>query len=164
MIDIFTHRSPLGDLWLGATADGRLCLCEFAPSRPAVLKRFIDKPGSGKMPAVVKTAMRQLDEYFAGHRREFELPLAQPGTPFQTLVWNALRSIPYGSTITYAQLADSIGRPTACRAAASACRANALGIIVPCHRVIGSSSALTGYAGGLDRKRALLSLEGSLLQ
>lgn len=111
------------------------------------------------MSAVVERAMRQLGEYFAGERRAFDLPLVQPGTPFQQEVWRALRRIPYGTTISYGQLAVSVGRPTAYRAVAAACRANAIGIIVPCHRVIGSSSALTGYAGGLDRKRRLLALE-----
>ncbi|MDE7376952.1 MAG: methylated-DNA--[protein]-cysteine S-methyltransferase [Muribaculaceae bacterium] len=160
MIDIFTYSSPLGEIWLGATADGALCLCEFAPSRPAILRRFRSAPGSdGLMPKTVELAMHQLDEYFAGQRQEFDLPLTQPGTPFQQEVWRALRRIPYGTTISYAQLAATIGRPTAYRAVAAACRANAIGIIVPCHRVIGSSSALTGYAGGLDRKRRLLDLE-----
>lgn len=111
------------------------------------------------MPLVVEAAMRQLGEYFTGQRQEFDLPLYQPGTPFQQQVWKALRDIPYGTTVSYAQLAASIGRPSAYRAVAAACQANAIGIIVPCHRVIGSSSALTGYAGGLDRKRWLLALE-----
>lgn len=160
MIDIFTYSSPLGEIWLGATIDDRLCLCEFAPSRPTVLRRFAPEPGGdGTMPTVVETATRQLDEYFAGERHTFDLPLHQPGTPFQQEVWNALRRIPYGTTISYSQLATAIGRPTACRAVAAACRANAIGIIVPCHRVIGSSSALTGYAGGLERKSFLLDFE-----
>lgn len=159
MIDIFTYASPLGEIWLGAEASGSLCLCEFAPSRPDVLRRFRSETGGGPMPAVVERAMRQLGEYFAGERQEFDLPLVQPGTPFQQEVWHALRRIPYGTTISYGQLAASIGRPTACRAVAAACQANAIGIIVPCHRVIGSSAALTGYAGGLDRKRYLLALE-----
>lgn len=160
MIDIFTYDSPLGEIWLGATADGRLCLCEFSAPRPGVLRRFSSCPGcDGAMSAVAERAKRQLDEYFAGRRREFDLPLFQPGTPFQQEVWEALKRIQYGATITYGELASSIARPTACRAVASACRANAIGIIVPCHRVIGASSKLTGYAGGLDRKRSLLELE-----
>lgn len=101
----------------------------------------------------------QLAEYFEGTRTEFELPLALHGTPFQLTVWRALCTIPYGETISYGQLADRIGRPTASRAVGLANGKNPIGIVVPCHRVIGATGDLTGYGGGLDRKRMLLDFE-----
>jgi AraC family transcriptional regulator, regulatory protein of adaptative response / methylated-DNA-[protein]-cysteine methyltransferase len=101
----------------------------------------------------------QLDEYFRGDRREFDLPLHVPGTEFQTRVWNALRQIPCGTTTSYARLAESIGQPNAVRAVARANGENRMAIIIPCHRVIGSDGTLVGYGGGLWRKRKLLDLE-----
>lgn len=103
--------------------------------------------------------IEQLEEYFAGRRRDFELELALAGTPFQRGVWSALREIPYGETISYGDLAERIGRPSAARAVGMANGRNPIGIIVPCHRVVGSTGDLTGYGGGLDRKRRLLDLE-----
>jgi len=108
---------------------------------------------------VLVAARRQLEEYFAGQRRHFDLPLAPRGTAFQREVWQALTAIPYGATTSYGALAASLGRPSASRAVGAANGRNPLGIIVPCHRVIGSAGALTGYAGGLERKQALLALE-----
>ena len=104
---------------------------------------------------------RQLAEYFARRRREFELTLAPEGTPFQLATWLALRSIPYGSTISYAELAGRVGRPAASRAVGAANGQNPLPIVVPCHRVIGKDGSLTGFGGGLPAKRALLELEGA---
>jgi methylated-DNA-[protein]-cysteine S-methyltransferase len=104
---------------------------------------------------------RQLEEYFAGERRVFDLPVAPPGTPFQQRVWTELQRIGYGETISYAELAARIGRPTAIRAAGAANGANPVSIIIPCHRVIGSDGSLTGYGGGLEAKRRLLELERS---
>lgn len=104
-------------------------------------------------------ARRELLEYFAGRRTSFEIPLAPRGTPFQKRVWEALRRIPHGSTASYAEIARAVGSPGAARAVGAANRRNPLAIIVPCHRVIGSNGTLTGYAGGLARKRALLDLE-----
>ena len=101
----------------------------------------------------------QLLAYFAGELREFEVALAPSGTPFQTSVWSALREIPYGSTCSYGDLAVAVGRPTAVRAVGAANGRNPIGIVVPCHRVVGSGGSLTGYAGGLERKRYLLDLE-----
>jgi O-6-methylguanine DNA methyltransferase len=101
----------------------------------------------------------QLRAYFAGERRDFELPLAARGTPFQREVWAAVAAIPYGETAAYAQIAAAVGRPSACRAVGAANGRNPLPVIVPCHRVIGAAGALTGYGGGLDRKRSLLDLE-----
>ena len=104
-------------------------------------------------------AAAELAEYFAGTRREFTLPLAPAGTPFQQAVWEALRTIPYGETRTYGQIAAQIGRPTACRAVGMANNRNPIAIVVPCHRVVGSTGALVGYAGGLGGKTHLLNLE-----
>jgi methylated-DNA-[protein]-cysteine S-methyltransferase len=106
-------------------------------------------------------AVRQLEEYFAGRRRVFDLPLAPTGTDFQQRVWRALCSIPYGETLSYAQLAHRIGAASGARAVGLANGANPLPVIVPCHRVIGSDGSLTGFGGGLAIKHALLTLEGA---
>ena len=104
-------------------------------------------------------AAAELAEYFAGTRREFTLPLAPEGTPFQRAVWDALRTIPYGESRSYKQIAAQIGRPTACRAVGMANHRNPIAIVVPCHRVVGSGGTLVGYAGGLEAKAYLLGLE-----
>ncbi len=101
----------------------------------------------------------QLREYFAGERTSFEVPLALAGSPFERRVWSALREIPYGQTISYGELARRIGQPTAARAVGLANGRNPIGVIVPCHRVIGADGSLTGYGGGVGRKRLLLELE-----
>lgn len=106
-------------------------------------------------------ARRQLDEYFAGKRRRFDLPLAPAGTDFQRRVWWALLAIPYGEAISYGELARRVGKPRAARAVGAANGANPIAIIIPCHRVVGASG-IGGYAGGLDIKRHLLALEGAL--
>lgn len=117
----------------------------------------------GALPAVLRTAAHQLEQYFAGTRQQFDVPLAPAGTPFQRSVWTALDSIPYGETITYGELAASVGRPGAFRAVGQANGANPLPIFHPCHRVVAAGGHLGGYGGGLDVKRALLALEGSPL-
>ena len=104
-------------------------------------------------------AVQQLAAYFAGELTSFDLPIAPTGTDFQRSVWTALQSIPYGQTWSYAQLADKIGKPAAVRAVGLANGRNPVAIVIPCHRVIGSDGSLTGYGGGLDRKRFLLDLE-----
>jgi methylated-DNA-[protein]-cysteine S-methyltransferase len=106
-------------------------------------------------------ARRELREYFAGRRTQFGIPLAPCGTPFQQRVWEALRRIPFGATSSYRDIARAVGAPDAVRAVGAANGRNPIAIVVPCHRVIGSDGTLTGYAGGLDRKRALLELEGA---
>jgi methylated-DNA-[protein]-cysteine S-methyltransferase len=112
---------------------------------------------------VLREAVTQLREWFAGGRAQFELPLdLQGGTPFQQSVWAALCAIPHGATTSYAALARQLGRPQAARAIGAAVGRNPLSIVVPCHRVVGTGGALTGYAGGLERKTALLRLEGTL--
>lgn len=108
---------------------------------------------------LLQEAEEQLNEYFAGVRREFDLPLAAKGTPFQQAVWAQLRKIPYGEVRTYGQLAAALGKPKASRAVGSACHCNPLCIVVPCHRVIGADGSLTGYAEELDIKEYLLELE-----
>lgn len=117
----------------------------------------------GRLPASLRTAARQLDEYFAGKRRTFSVPLAPSGTPFQLAVWKALAEIPYGETITYGELAANVGRPRAFRAAGQANGANPLPIFYPCHRVVAAGGRLGGYGGGLGVKRQLLALERSPL-
>jgi methylated-DNA-[protein]-cysteine S-methyltransferase len=104
----------------------------------------------------------QLDEYFAGKRTQFDLPLHPSGTPFQIEVWEALKAIPYGEVRSYGDIAEQIGRPGASRAVGLANGRNPISVIVPCHRVIGASGSLTGYGGGLERKRLLLDLEADV--
>lgn len=104
-------------------------------------------------------AAAQLAEYFAGKRRVFDIPIAPQGTPFQVAVWQALLEIPYGETRSYGQIATAVGNPKASRAVGMACNRNPIWIVIPCHRVVGSNKNLTGYAGGLDMKQALLDLE-----
>jgi methylated-DNA-[protein]-cysteine S-methyltransferase len=109
-------------------------------------------------------AVEQLEDYFAGRLTEFDLRLGSAGTPFQRQVWDALQKVPYGETVSYGELADRLGRPTAARAVGFANGHNPISIIVPCHRVVGANGALTGYGGGLDRKRHLLTFERSVRQ
>jgi methylated-DNA-[protein]-cysteine S-methyltransferase len=109
-----------------------------------------------------EAAVAQLDEYFAGQRHTFDLPLAPRGTAFRKLVWKALRAIPYGQTATYGEIARAIGQPQASRAIGGANHHNPLAIVIPCHRVIGADGSMTGYGGGLARKRMLLDLEAGL--
>ena len=111
---------------------------------------------------VLQAAEAQLDEYFAGSRTRFELPLAPQGTAFQLGVWQELARIPYGVTISYAELAQRVGKPTATRAVGAANGRNPLPIVLPCHRVIGADGALTGFGGGLPMKEFLLKLEGAM--
>lgn len=113
----------------------------------------------GRLAPILDDTRRQLDEYFERRRTAFDLPLAPTGTPFQLACWRTLQEIPYGRTWTYAEVACHIGRPDAVRAVGAANGANPIAIIVPCHRVIGSSGSLTGYGGGLDRKSWLLDHE-----
>lgn len=143
--------SPVGPLTLAAEG-GALTAIDFgAPAG------FAD--GAPTASPLLTEAARQLAAYFSGELREFDLPLRPSGTPFQLAVWEALRRIPYGATVTYGELARGIGRPTAARAVGGANHRNPLAIVVPCHRVIGADGTLTGYAGGLDIKSALLAVE-----
>jgi methylated-DNA-[protein]-cysteine S-methyltransferase len=110
--------------------------------------------------AIIKEASQQLDEYLEGRRKRFDLPVFAKGTPFQLLVWEALKTIPYGETRSYKDIAIQIGKAKACRAVGMANNRNPLSIVIPCHRVIGSKGELVGYGGGLDIKKQLLCLEG----
>lgn len=110
--------------------------------------------------AAIKPVARQVDDYFAKKRREFDLPLAAKGTPFQQAVWDQLCKIPYGETISYGEMARRIGNPDAQRAVGMANNANPIGLIVPCHRVVGSNGKLVGFASGVEMKAALLRFEG----
>src|SRR5256885_15392195 len=143
--------SPVGPLTLEATHDG-LTRIEFGAGETSV---------QAGLP-VLQQAIRQLEEFFAGKRKTFDVPLALRGTPFQLEVWSSLLRIPYGATRTYAEIAKSIGRPAATRAVGAANGANPIPIIVPCHRVIGSNGSLTGFGGGIDVKRWLLDFEKNL--
>ena len=149
--------SPVGPLMLAAGDDG-LRHIEFRENRHPANRS--DWHG-GDSP-VLQAAEAQLREYFAGERRAFDLPLAPRGTPFQLQVWQALAGIPYGSTVSYAQLAQAVGNPEAMRAVGAANGRNPLPIVLPCHRVIGADGALVGFGGGLPVKEFLLRLEGAL--
>jgi len=150
-------ESPIGRLLLqsdgvavtGLHTDGRGC-----PALDA--GAWTHDPNGGPLPL----AVRQLDEYFAGRRREFDLPLRLEGTDFQQRAWQALKEIPYGATWSYGQQAKRIGNPKASRAVGLANGRNPISILVPCHRVIGADGSLTGYGGGVERKRWLLAHEG----
>ena len=121
-------------------------------------------PGRHEAGGVIDRAAAQLDEYFAGDRTAFDLPLATAGSPLQERVWAALRTVPYGTTTTYGQIAKGLGLgPTAARAVGAANGRNPLSIVVPCHRVVGASGSLTGYAGGLEAKRRLLTHEARIV-
>ncbi|MEU1671433.1 methylated-DNA--[protein]-cysteine S-methyltransferase [Streptomyces roseifaciens] len=146
--------SPYGPLTLVAT-DGRLCGLYMEGQRHRPPRETFGEPD----PAAFARAREQLEEYFAGSRTAFDLPLALAGTGFQRTVWNALLEIPYGETVSYGLLAARIGRPSAARAVGLANGKNPVGIIVPCHRVVGANGALTGYGGGLPRKQRLLDFE-----
>jgi methylated-DNA-[protein]-cysteine S-methyltransferase len=153
------YESPLGTMLLAATGRG-LCGVWFEGQRHGPDARtWREDP---EHPVLVET-MAQLRAYFAGERTSFDLPLdLQGGTPFQQSVWSALLGIPRGGTTSYAALARDVGKPQAARAIGAAVGRNPVSIVVPCHRVLGTGGGLTGYAGGLERKTALLKLEGAL--
>lgn len=160
------YQSPCGEMLLGAAGD-RLCLCNWAqelhPGRVeqrlrTILKAQFEECGQ-ILPEVLQRTVRELDEYFRGERRDFDIPLLLAGSDFQKRVWQQLPRIPYGQTASYGELAAAIGSPRSVRAVANANGANAISIILPCHRVIGSDGRLTGYGGGLRAKQYLLDLE-----
>ncbi|SIN67569.1 methylated-DNA--[protein]-cysteine S-methyltransferase [Algoriphagus halophilus] len=129
------------------------------------LLRFTEDPVSDEsLEGMVKEVKHQLDEYLSGKRKVFDLPLDLKGTDFQKSVWQAVNEIPFGQTTTYMKLSQKLGNPAAIRAVGAAIGANPILVIVPCHRIIGTNGQLTGYAGGLERKQALLELEGFPVQ
>ena len=148
MISHTSFASPYGPLMIGWEDERILFIGPYLEDVPCI-------PPSG--PAIA--AMEQLDEYFRGCRTTFDLPLRFEGTAFQKSVWNALARIPYGDVRTYSQIAAAIGNPKAVRAVGQAANRNPLWILIPCHRVVGQNGTLTGYAGGLAMKQALLDLE-----
>ncbi|MBI5433028.1 MAG: methylated-DNA--[protein]-cysteine S-methyltransferase [Planctomycetes bacterium] len=150
--------TPLGTLSASLDADGRLWELVFVDARAGTLSPELARTRDDLSPELAHVR-DELAAYFAGERERFELELSPRGTPFQHMVWQALRAIPFGETRSYAELARAIGRPKAVRAVGAANGANPWAIVVPCHRVIGADGSLTGYAGGLERKRALLELE-----
>lgn len=157
------YPSPVGDMILGSYGD-KLCICDWTVEkrRGTIDRRICRHLNAGYeegISDIIKKTIAQLDEYFAGKRREFSIPVVFTGSSFQCRVWEELMKIPYGATISYAELARRIGNPKAVRAVASANATNPISILVPCHRVIGSNSKLTGYGGGLDAKQGLLALE-----
>lgn len=156
-----TLDSPLGELLLAGTErGGRFALASVSmPGQRGGVALGADWRRAG---AEFTDAARQIQAYFAGELRTFDLPLAPVGSEFRRRVWRALDAIPYGSTVSYRQLAAAAGSPGAVRAVGGAVGANPLLIVRPCHRVIGANGSLTGFAGGLDRKRRLLVLEGAL--
>jgi methylated-DNA-[protein]-cysteine S-methyltransferase len=159
-----TVDSPCGPLICVVDENGAVVRIAFSQGRDAQkiteMKAEIDSIEDAGRTAEVR---RQLDEYFAGQREEFDLPLAPRGTPFELSVWEELRRIPFGETRSYADIARALGKPAATRAVGRANGANPLPIVVPCHRVIGSNGSLTGFGGGLDNKVRLLELEGRRL-
>ena len=167
VITVKPYTSPIGVLLLGSLED-RLCLCDWRITADTTAhSRRIDHRLQARLSAtyqegtskVIEAVQSQLEEYFAGKRTSFHVPLLLSGTDFQLRVWKELLQIPYGVSLSYGELACRIGKPAAVRAVANANNANPLSVLVPCHRVIGSHHQLTGYGGGLELKRQLLCLE-----
>lgn len=155
-----TISSPVGDLHTYASAEGLHAVLwpGLDPARYG-LKAAAEPSATGE--AILDELATQLSEYFDGERSAFDVPVAPRGTEFQRAAWTALRRIPYGTTRTYTQQAEAIGRPRAVRAIGAANGRNPISIVIPCHRVVGADGRLTGFAGGLDAKRFLLELEAS---
>ena len=157
------YHSPCGDLILGAYQD-KLCLCDWLTERHRPLAdhrlvKLLDARFEETSSDILRKAAEELDEYFAGKRRTFDIPLLFVGTDFQKAVWHGLLSVPYGETKSYGWLAERIGNPKAVRAVGLANGSNSISIFAPCHRIIGANGTLTGYGGGLPAKRFLLHLE-----
>ena len=160
------YESPCGTLLLGSFG-GRLCLCDWQVEKHRThvddrLRRLLKAEFTDGTSSVIERAVAQLDEYFAGRRKTFDVPLLFVGTDFQKTVWDKLLDIPFGETISYGEMVRQIGRPKSVRAVANANGANAISIFAPCHRVIGSDRTLTGYGGGLAAKEFLLRLENAI--
>lgn len=151
------YGSPIGQIQISAKS-GRIIEASFCTQEQGRFSEGLDQGPEGQ---VLDQACQQLDEFFDGYRKRFDVPIALMGSPFQLKVWSVLLQIPYGRTLTYGDLARVIGEPGASRAVGAANAANPLAIFVPCHRVIGSDGSLTGFAGGVEAKRTLLDLEGA---
>jgi len=166
IIKLQYYPTDYGELILGSF-DEKLCLCDwrYRKAREAVdsrLQKGLKADYNEESSLVVEQTITQLHEYFNRQRTTFDIPLLFVGTDFQKSVWNALLQVPYGTTDTYSGLSKRLNNPDAIRAVAAANGANSISIIVPCHRIIGSNRELVGYAGGIQSKRKLLQLEGSL--
>ena len=162
------YASPYGDLIIGSYED-QLCLCDwrYRKSRESIDRRIQDALKASFVEAgslIIEKCKEQLQEYFRGERRDFDIPVLLVGSEFQKRVWESLMEIPYGKTLSYISLSRKLGDEKAIRAVARANGENAFSIIVPCHRILGSDGSLTGYAGGLRVKKKLLQLEGASLQ
>jgi methylated-DNA-[protein]-cysteine S-methyltransferase len=162
-INIRYHNMPIGGVVFGSF-QGKLCLLDFGErGGRSVAEDRISRALNAELveqdDEVMRGTSRQLDEYLEGQRSGFDIAMLMVGTDFQRRVWKSLMRIPYGTTSTYGQVAQDIASPRAVRAVGNACGANPIGIIVPCHRVIGSNGELVGYGGGLPLKRRLLALE-----
>ena len=153
------YASPHGEMLLVASDDA-LCGVHFEGEKyfPEIAPEW----QRNTRHAVLRQAARELSEYFGGTRERFDIALAPEGTPFQVAIWKAISTVRFGETITYGELARRAGCPGSVRAAGAATGRNRLTIFVPCHRIVGANGSLTGYAGGLDRKRALLALESRI--
>lgn len=165
-IHIHYYNAPCGELALGVY-DDKLCLCDWRYRKNATsiehrLTRNLDAVFREDSTDLHRETVRQLEQYFSLERKHFDLPILTVGTTFQKQVWQELANIPYGRTVSYLELAERIGNRNSVRAVASANGANALSIVIPCHRVIGSNGRLVGYAGGLTAKKSLLKLENNL--
>ena len=158
MKNLWYYEYPVGKIGVEET-DGSITRVFFAGEEIREDRKRASSGFELNESALIIKAAKQLDEYFKGARRRFELPLRPLGTVFQQSVWNALQAIPYGETKSYIQIAQTIGNPLASRAVGLANNKNPIMIIIPCHRVIGSSGSLVGYAGGLEMKRKLLEIE-----
>ena len=155
-MNIQIHQSPVGPLTL-VSESGNLVGCYFENS--PVAKRLSRNATRGANDTVLENARRQLDGFFSRRLERFSIPIAPRGTAFQQRVWEALRSIPFGETVSYGYISKHIGKPTASRAVGAANGQNPICIFVPCHRVIGADGSLTGFGGGIARKEFLLALE-----
>ncbi len=159
-IEVFCeYESPIGGLLL--LGDGKVLRGLYMQDGPRPVEV---QPAWKRSNEALVGVRAQLDEYFAGARTEFSVPLRQEGTTFELGVWQALREIPYGETRSYGEIAAAIGQPGEARAVGTANGRNPVSVIVPCHRVIGADGSLTGFGGGLERKRALLELESGVFQ
>jgi methylated-DNA-[protein]-cysteine S-methyltransferase len=158
MLSVTTIPSPIGELTIGVSDRGVRFLSWNDDPRPQPTEDVQGGPPSRRA-QILAQAIAQLEEYFAGTRMDFDLPLDPVGTPFQQSAWQVLRTIPYGSTVSYGDQARKLGDPNKARAVGAANGKNPIGIIVPCHRVVGANGSLTGFAGGLDSKAWLLDHE-----
>jgi AraC family transcriptional regulator, regulatory protein of adaptative response / methylated-DNA-[protein]-cysteine methyltransferase len=163
MIKIIKIETPLGEMVAGSTDEG-ICLLEFTdrrmlPTEYKDLERLLKTTLEDGENRHIKTLKKQLKEYFDGRRKEFSIPLVTPGSEFQQAVWKELQNIQFGSTRSYQEQANALQKPDSVRAVANANGMNRISIVIPCHRVIGADGHLTGYGGGLKRKRWLLDHE-----